>query len=266
MDETWETAEQEELLGDSLFFAGEVGAALHYQLAQRALMPPGVMFDSDEESDRRMEAYQRIVTKLYGIGGDGRARSTHDGQPHPRFVMPPAPPVPEVVEPPLPLPETEPTPPPLPETEPATVSRIWAPTELSRVLATNDWWANHGLGDKWFEAAKLLAEKYPSESALACEWSLHYFGKYAESWAAHLPASRWDSDGGLEMEGVSRLKKSLPTSPSPTPPALWILSLVAGDWRQSLATFDPASARDFPPLVGILKQASKSGGQSFPLH
>ena len=270
MDQTWETAEHEELLGDSLFFGGETGAALHYQLAQRALMPPGVMFDSGEESDGRMEAYQRIVTKLYGIGGDGKPRSAHDGQPHPRFVLPPAPPVPEVVAPPPPPPEVEPTSPPLPEPEPETVSRIWIPTELSRVLTTNDWWANHGLGDKWFEAAKLLAEKYPSESAVACEWSLHYFGKYAESWAAHLPASRWDSDGGLEMEEVSRFKKSLLSGASFTQPATWISSLIAGDWQQALSefgsTFDSASASDFPPMAEILEQACKSGGQAFPLH
>ena len=76
LEGTWELAETEELLGDSLFFNGESGAAVHYQAAQRALMPLGVVFSSREENDRRMEAFQRIVTKLYGIGGDGKARAS----------------------------------------------------------------------------------------------------------------------------------------------------------------------------------------------
>lgn len=36
LEGTWELAEAEELLGDSLFFSGESGSVVHYRAAQQA--------------------------------------------------------------------------------------------------------------------------------------------------------------------------------------------------------------------------------------
>ena len=83
---TWGIAESEELLGDSLFFSGAQGSAVHYRAAQHALIPPGVVFSSREENDCRMQAFQRIATKLYAIGADGKAGQIDDCKAHPRYI------------------------------------------------------------------------------------------------------------------------------------------------------------------------------------
>jgi len=80
---SWELAEVEERWGDSLFFAGETGAAEHYHAARTALVPPGSQFSSFEENERRMGAYHRVMNKLCAIDPYGRPRPGHDGRPHP---------------------------------------------------------------------------------------------------------------------------------------------------------------------------------------
>ena len=86
LEGTWELAETEELLGDSLFFSGAPGSVVHYRAAQRALIPVGVVFSSRDENDRRMAAFQRIATKLYRIGSDGSALPSDECKAHPRYV------------------------------------------------------------------------------------------------------------------------------------------------------------------------------------
>ena len=221
---TWELAEIEELLGDSLFFTGEPDAAIHYQAAQKALMPPGVRFTSLEESEPRMEAFQRIVAKLYGIGGDGRARASHDGKPHPRY----APRIPD--------------------------------SDLGKLLLSSDWWVDYRLAGQWFEAAKTLAAKHPVESRAACEWSLEHFARYAQEWTAHLPASRWDSDGGAEMQEVSEFKNALSPHPASSAPD-WVRLLLAGNRREAESRHD-AATDEFPLLAEILAKARKLDGES----
>jgi hypothetical protein len=270
LEGTWELAESEELIGDSLFFTGQPGAAGHYQAAQRALMPLGVLFTSREENDRRMEAFQRIVTKLYGIGGDGMARSSHDGQPHPNYIPPPPPPP---VEPPADIPvipdlvEAPVEPPAQIPLTPALVKQMMreakarAESELGKTLTTDNWWIDYRVATLWFEAAKILGPNYPTEARAACDWSLDHYNAYGEAWSAHLPASRWDSDGGWERCEVSDFKKTLSPEPSSSTAPEWIGLLIAGDWRKSLAaTEGDETAKEFQPMIDILTEASKAAG------
>src|SRR5712692_1102850 len=43
----------------------------HYREAQRLLLPVGVVWTDREAYDRRMEAFERIQQKLYGLEGKG---------------------------------------------------------------------------------------------------------------------------------------------------------------------------------------------------
>jgi hypothetical protein len=130
LEGTWELAETEELLGDSLFFSGAPGSVVHYRAAQRALMPVGVVFSSRDENDRRMAAFQRVATKLYSIGSDGTAESSGDCKAHPHYV-----PTEQKAEPP-PEPALE-----VPDVPGVPKTRL--ESELGKLLSTGDWWADY---------------------------------------------------------------------------------------------------------------------------
>ncbi len=58
---------------------------------------------------------------------------------------------------------------------------------------------------------------------------------YNQDWTAHLPASRWDGDGGYEMMEVHNLIKSLPSDLADVALPDWVDLLLAGRWQDSLA-------------------------------
>jgi hypothetical protein len=71
-------------MGDA---AAELGrpAAEHYREAQRLLLPAGAVWTDRASYDRRMEAFERIQQKLYGLDGTGSCRDL----PVPRAQAPP---------------------------------------------------------------------------------------------------------------------------------------------------------------------------------
>lgn len=256
LEASWERAEIEERWGDSLFFGGEPGSAAHYQAAQRALVPPGTMFSSSAESERRMEAHGRLTNKLYAIGPDGKPRPRHDAQPHPRF------------NPIVRGKETAPEPPKKSKAERreailrARQTKTREQTELGQLHHDSDHWRHHHLGELWLEAAKALALNHPRDAHRACEWSRHYFELYNKAWSAHLPASRWDSDGGAEMMDVQNLESSLATGLPESPPPDWAPLLLEGDWQGALAAFGgDAPAPEFKPLAILLADACQTAGR-----
>jgi hypothetical protein len=249
LEGTWELAESEELLGDSLFFGGEPGSVVHYRAAQRALLPLGVIFSSRDENDRRMEAFQRVAAKLYAIGADGKATSSHDCKAHPQYV----PTERKAKSPSEPADE-------IPVLHPFSAPKTRLESELGKLLSTGDWWANYRLGALWLEAAKILAASYPTESRAACEWSLEHFRNYTRDWTAHLPASRWDSDGDSEMAEANSVRNAL-TGETPLAPPDWVCLLLAGDWRESLAALERNAIVDgFQSMVEVLAEACKVAG------
>ena len=56
-----------EQLGDAA--EGRQAAEGYYREAQRLLLPVGVVWTCREEYDRRMEAFERIHQKIYGLDG-----------------------------------------------------------------------------------------------------------------------------------------------------------------------------------------------------
>lgn len=93
-------AEHAELLGDAA--ASGQAAAAYYREAQLLLLPVGVIWTDRESYDRRIEAFERIQQKLYGLEGKGS------------FTPPAEPPTPETQTPMVlalesgPLPSAEP--------------------------------------------------------------------------------------------------------------------------------------------------------------
>ena len=71
-----------ERLGDAAAGLGE-SAAAYYRQAQRLLMPPGVVWTDRESYDRRMEAFERIQQKLYGLAGQRSSRGIATPAPTP---------------------------------------------------------------------------------------------------------------------------------------------------------------------------------------
>lgn len=212
-------------------------------------MPPGVVFSSRDENDRRMEAFQRIARKLYAICADGKAGSSHDCKAHPDYVpqRKAESPAEHTNEAPVVL--------------SSSVPKTRLESELGKLLSIGDWWTDYRLGMLWFEAAKILAASYPTESRAACEWSLEHFQKYTRDWTVHLPASRWDSDGHTEMEEVNNVKNTL-SGETPLSAPHWVCLLLAGDWRESLAAFESDATVDgFQLMVEILAEACKKADQ-----
>ena len=257
LEASWELAGIEERWGDSLFFGGEPGSAAHYRAAQRALVPPGMIFSSSAESERRMEAYGRLTNKLYAIGPDGKPRPGHDGRPHPRFHP--------VVR------RQETAPPEPPEESPAQrreavlgarQTRTRQETGLGRLYRDSDPWHHHHLGGLWLEAARALALNHPASAHRACGWGLHYYELYNKAWSAHLPASRWDSDGHAEMVDVQNLEHSLATGRPESPLPDWVPLLFEGDWQGALAALGAdAPAPALKPLAVLLADACRTAGQ-----
>jgi len=249
---TWELAEIEERWGDSLFFAGEAGAAVHYQAAWRALAPLGTVFSSWQEGERRMEAYARVTVKLQAIDPYGRARAGNGGQPHPNFhaIEPPAKPAPE---PGKPAPEPV-KPPPQPAKVSTPVERQGS--DLARLFQSDDHWRHYELASIWREAGQELAAAFPDGARLAYLWSVDYFNLYNQAWTAHGSASRWDSDGGREITEVQGMMASL-AGPAPgAPPPSWIEALLAGDWQRALAALgDSAPPPEFKAAAELLSKA-----------
>jgi hypothetical protein len=245
---SWELAEVEERWGDSLFFAGEAGAAEHYRAARTALIPPGAKYSSIEESERRMSAYDRVADKLYAIDPYGMPRPGHACRPHPNSKFIPRP--------------QEPSPPErrVEETE-ACKTTPDQESEYGRLFRESGHWRHYGLAVKWREAGKALAASYPDSARRALTWSLTFFEWYHAAWNAHLPSSRWDSDGVAEMMEVRNLMESLrPPSSQPPPPA-WVQSLLAGDWRRALAeTGGRPPAPEWRDLAALLAGACEAGG------
>jgi hypothetical protein len=243
LDASWALAEVEERWGDELFFAVEAGAAGHYHAAQRALAPPGTQFSSGEENDRRMEAYARVTEKLYAVDPYGRAREGHGGRPHPNSQRT--------------LPRVAPA---LPSIPVRPALRTSQPTEFAKLFQGGDHWRYHELGNQWRDAGQALAGSYPDGARRAYAWSLHYFELYNQAWSAHLPASRWDSDGGEEMVEVQDLMQGLAASSAGARLPAWVEALLAGEWRQALSALgDHPPEALFQPIAVLLAEACRAG-------
>jgi len=253
---SWDLAEVEERWGDSLFFREEAGAATHFQASRMALVPPGAQFSSREENDRRMEAQHRVTNKLYAIDAYGTPRPGQDGQPHPnssrnglRAKPEPEPPRPSIAERRAAALELSQT-------------TAMEQTEFARLFQSGGHWLYYDLGAKWRDAGKALAGSHPLGARRAYAWSMHYFERYNKDWTAHLPASRWDSDGGEDMMEVEDLTNSLAASQAGTPLPAWIESLLAGDWQSALSAMgNHPPAPEFRPLAGLLSEACRAAGR-----
>jgi hypothetical protein len=248
---SWELAEIEERWGDALFFAGEPGAAAHFRAAQTALVPPGAQFSSGDESERRMEVYGRITNKLYAIDPYGKPRPGHDGRPHPRSS--PAAPAPQPEEPS----RSER----LAAVRESQAARATEQTELAKLFQDADHWRDCELGDEWRQAGQALAG-YPDGARRAYAWSLHFLERYNRSWTAHLPASRWDPDGGEEMLEVHALAQALETNAPEARLPIWVEAMLEGDWQRALSSFgDIPPPAEFKPMLVLLAEACRAAGR-----
>jgi hypothetical protein len=242
LDASWELARIEECQGDSLLFAGEAGAAPHYHAACAALAPPAAHWTSREENDRRMEAHARVTAKLYAIDPYGKARPSHDGRPHPAFRLAEG------------LAERR------AETLQLRSTNSIQQTDWVALFRDSGHWQFYSLGGEWREAGEALAVSYPGAARRAFSWSLYYYECYNRDWTAHLPASRWDTDGGQDMMEVQELIDSLPGDDPGTPPPSWVEHLLDGNWRAALDTLGADLPSEFRPLIALLDEARRAAG------
>ena len=90
---------------------------------------------------------------------------------------------------------------------------------------------------------------------------MDYFNLYNRAWTTHLPASRWDSDGGEEIMEVQRMMASLAgrAPGGPLPP--WVEALLAGDWQRAWATLGDTPPPEFKAAAALLSEASHAAGE-----
>jgi hypothetical protein len=246
-DASWELARIEECQGDSFFFAGEAGAAPHYHAACAALAPPAAHWASREENDRRMEAHARVTAKLYAIDPYGKARPSHNGQPHPDFQLTERRTDFQHAEPQAETPQLRPT-------------NSIQQTDWAALFRDSGHWQFYSLGGQWREAGQVLAAPYPEAARRAFDWSLYYYECYNRDWTTHLPASRWDTDGGQDMMEVQQLIDSLSGDDPGTPPPTWVQHLLDGNWRAALDTAGTDRPSEFQPLIALLDEACRAAG------
>ncbi len=129
-------------------------------------------------------------------------------------------------------------------------------TPFEQLFQNSGHWQFYNLGKCWREAGQAMATLHPDAAQRAYAWSTSYFTLYNKAWTAHLPASRFDSDGGEELMEVRALAQSLTQSASGTPLPDWVDALLQGDWETSVATLSTqAPTREFEPLAAILELA-----------
>ena len=118
--------------------------------------------------------------------------------------------------------------------------------------------ATCALGDRWLAAAQALAEDWPASARRALAWSGWFFRTYNADWTAHLPASRWDSDGSEGFEAADALREQLVGRGDCGEPPLWAHELLAG--RLPRRTLQPpdegGEPRAFSPLFELLLAAA----------
>ena len=242
----WELAEIEERWGDWLLSAEEAGSTGHFHAALKALIPTGSIFTQREENDQRMEAFTRTFEKLQSVDSYWKVRDGEAGRPHPNSQPRPERPKPveERKDAAVEMHETRPTEQP----------------ELIRLFLSSGHWGFSSLAFQFREAGKALAARYPDAARLAFGWSIYYFEAYNREWTAHLPASRWESDGGLEMIEVEEMTSALAPDGGESPPD-WVEQLLAG--RPAAALKSLAGDRPAPEfeVLGKLLDSCAAANQ-----
>ncbi len=256
LEATWVRAEIEERWGDSFFFGKEPGASPHFHAALGALVPPGMMFTSLEENDRRMEAHGRVMNKVYAIDGAGMPRPGNDGVSHPNAKL----------SSPPPMRVTVPESPAIAERREA-VQRARAARKrqegpAAALFRDAGHWQHHTLGQMWSDAGQALAADLPDEARRAYFWSQHYFELYNTAWSANLPASRWDSDGGQEIMEVQAAVAALGVQSSEVECPEWIDELLEGRWQEALAALGgQVPPPEFRALTKVLATLCQAAGE-----
>ena len=292
LEATFRFAEVHEQWGDSEFFFGGAGGPKHYHHAMRLLFPPGLMFDDAQEHGRRMEAYSRMSDKIRSVNGAGFARDQDlpGAKPHPDFRIPAdreaeiraiadrlaaeraaeeqasaarQRPFWELPAEPEPAPEERGAPAdrdalPAAASAARSEARLFA-SELARAFGGGHW-AEYAVAEAFAKGGYALASLSDEMAAVAYDWSLEFYTRYQRSWTAHLPASRWDSDGGSEMAAVEQRRAALTPVSKTLPP--WIRWLLAGNLTRACAALpDERPADDFTPFLSLLAQALVGGGK-----
>lgn len=118
--------------------------------------------------------------------------------------------------------------------------------------------ATWALGDRWMTAAQALANDWPASARRALAWSAWFFRTYNADWNAHLPASRWDSDGSEGYESADALRAELAGKPDCGEPPLWAHDLLAGRLprRKLPPAGDGGEPSAFSPLFELLLAAA----------
>jgi hypothetical protein len=85
------------------------------------------------------------------------------------------------------------------------------------VLLGNDHFQWVGFGERWEQVGDRLRDRgEPQWAAIAYAHADRHYCAYAEAWREHLPASRFDNDGGAYLEPL-RAKRNGCGSPRTMP-------------------------------------------------
>jgi hypothetical protein len=134
-------------------------------------------------------------------------------------------------------------------------------TEWAALFRDAGHWVFYELAMKWRGAGEALTASCPDAARRAFAWSIYYFDGYNREWTAHLPASRWDPDGTLELVEAQELSDALAAGGGAAALPGWVESLLAGDWRSAdsdLGEHPPAP--EFQLLGALLDEARRTAG------
>lgn len=127
-------------------------------------------------------------------------------------------------------------------------------TEFAQLYRAKGHWGFYDMAALWREAGKSLATLYPQAAHQAFDWSRYFFEFYNKEWTAYLPASRWNSDGGYEIQEVIEFQNALASaSPEGTPPLpRWAECLLDGQASEAVASLREAVPESMALLLPIL--------------
>lgn len=99
-------------------------------------------------------------------------------------------------------------------------------------------------GERWEAVGDALRAAAPACAALAYDHAEAQYVAYDREWTAHLPASRFDADGGAWLAPLRVKQDALAAAGAPGAPTSWVESLCAGTIEAALAAYERAPGED----------------------
>ena len=99
-------------------------------------------------------------------------------------------------------------------------------------------------GERWEAVGDALRVAAPGFAALAYDHAQAHYEAYDREWSAHLPASRFDADGGAYLMPLRAKQEAVMAAGTHGPATTWVHALCRQRAEDAIARYDRAPGED----------------------